>query len=244
MNKNDIKNTEIKLILIYICAIFSFILCVMLRFSVIIENCLKSIIITLLFLIPTVNSIFLIFLVKNKKIKLKIANIVQIIIIIPSIIYFCVLSFCSIFIQLSDGGVNSIKNYKRVYNYYEFDYFPKKISKNVEKTMFHYNPQFLQGGEIFSLYMKCDKNIIKEYDKKYKKYKLEDNSVEKQEIKKFNISFLYYTPYNKNYDKVDDLTFYLLYRECDESGYCNHGRIKLIAIDENSNEIIFYYENW
>ena len=48
MNKNDIKNTEIKLILIYICAIFSFILCVMLRFSVIIENCLKSIIITLL----------------------------------------------------------------------------------------------------------------------------------------------------------------------------------------------------
>ena len=209
MNKNDIKNTEIKLILIYICAIFSFILCVMLRFSVIIENCLKSIIITLLFLIPTVNSIFLIFLVKNKKIKLKIANIVQIIIIIPSI-----------------------------------DYFPKKISKNVEKTMFHYNPQFLQGGEIFSLYMKCDKNIIKEYDKKYKKYKLEDNSVEKQEIKKFNISFLYYTPYNKNYDKVDDLTFYLLYRECDESGYCNHGRIKLIAIDENSNEIIFYYENW
>lgn len=242
-NKLLLEDKDSKAVFICICAVLSFISCMVLRYFLIIENYLKSFVITLLFLIPTVISICLIILNKRKKLKLETANIIQILIILPSIIYIFFLTYVSLLIELKDGGVNNVINYRRVYSYNRLDYFPKKIPKSAKNIAFHYNPPLFQGGEIFSLYLKCNKNIINEYENKYQKYKLEKNEINENEIGVFKESF-YFTPYGRDYDKINDFKIYLIYKECDDSIYCNHGIIKSIAINENTSEIIFYYSNW
>ncbi len=243
INKIKIGNNDHEPIFIYICISVSFILCAILRFSLIIENYLKSIIITVLFFVPSLISLCLILLNKNKKIKLITANIIQSLFIIPSIVYIFILSFISLLIEISDGGVSKPINYRRAHSYYNLDYFPKKIPKNAKNVMFNYNPPFLQGGGILSLYFNGDNNTIKFYNNKYKKFKLDENNIEVYEKEIINNKIWYYTPYN-NSERIDKFTIYLIYNKCDDSGYCNHGTIKVIAINNKTNEILFYYEKW
>lgn len=243
IDKIKTKNNDDEPVFIYICISISLILCAVLRFSLIIENYLKSIVITILFFVPTLISISLLLLNQKKKIKLTTVNIIQSLFIIPSIIYIFFLSFISLLIQLNDGGVNKPINYRRARSHYNLDYFPKKIPQNAKNVMFHYNSQFLQGGGILSLYFKGDNDIIEYYNNKYKKFKLDENNIKEYEKQIINNKIWDSTPYN-NSEETDKFTVYLIYNKCDDSGYCNHGTIKIIAINHKTNEILFYYENW
>lgn len=238
------KNKDFTIIFIYICILLNVILCYMLRHSLIIENYLKSVIITLLYFVPSLIFIMLILLYKKKKIKKRIFLIIQFLVIICSIIYIFILSFMSLIIELCDGGVNNVKNYNRVYSYYNFEYFPKKIPNNAKDIIFHYNPSIFQGGEIFSLYFKTDNKTLKNYMEKYKKNIITNENEKINNIEKLSGSILYFTPYNNSINNINDFNIYSIYSECDSSGYCNHGTLKLILIKNDTNEILFYYENW
>ena len=238
------KNKDFTIIFIHICILLSIILCILLRYSLIIENNLKSVIITLLYFIPSLIFIMLLLLYKNNKIKKRTLLIIQFLIIICSIIYIFILSFISLIIESTDGGVNNVKNYSRVYSYYNFAYFPKKIPNNAKNVIFHYNPSIFQGGEIFSLYFKTDNKTLKKYMKEYKKNIITNKNDKINNIEKISDSILYYTPYKNSINNINDFNIYSLYSKCDNSGYCNHGTMKLILIKNNTNEILFYYENW
>lgn len=238
------QKKDFTIIFIYVCVLLSVIFCTLLRYTLIIENNLKSFIMTLLYFIPSLIFIMLLLLYKNNRIKKRNLLIIQFSVIICSIIYIFILSFISLIVELTDGGINNVTNYGRVYNYNNFEYFPKKIPNNAKNVIFHYNPSIFQGGEIFSLYFKTDDNTLKKYTEKYQENIITEENNKIKDIKKMEDSILYYTPYKNSINDINDFNIYSLYSKCDSSGYCNHGMMKLILIKNDTNEILFYYENW
>ena len=244
-NKNKVSNNENKLVFVYACAIISFILCLFLRSFFIIENIIKMIIITLLFFVPTIVSIFIIYLNKKNILKKKYANIIQALLILPFFVYIFLLIFVTTFIETADGVENKI-NYSRVYNNFKLDYFPKMIPINAKNVMFHYNPPFLQGGERFSLYFKIDEKTLDTYVSKFKKIsKWSGNNDSKNNDYVFHDCLYSFTPYNNSKSQdLKDLEIYYLDGECDDSGYCNHGYSKIVVVNRKKKDIIFFYEAW
>ena len=244
-SKENLKEKEHKIIFVYLCSAIGFIICLYFRSLFIIENIFKSIIITFLVFLPTLISFLLIYLNEKNKLKNKWANIIQLLIIVPSFIFVAITFSIALLIETIDG-VENVVNYRRIYNYYKFDYFPKKIPKNANNIMFHYNPSLFQGGEIMSLYFKSDNHTINQYIKKYKKRsKWVGNFENKTDSYYFNEEIYIFTPYHESTLKeMNEFTIYYLDGECDNSGYCNHAWCEIIAINNKTNEIIFFFSQW
>ncbi len=227
---------------VYLCAILNFLTFIYFRSIFIIEDIFKSVIITILFFIPTMFSLILIYLNRKQILKLKKINLIQILLIFSSILYIFIVLTSTIFIMASDGVNNSI-NYWRVRNFYfkkKFE-FPNKIPKGVRNIIFHYHPSFLQGSEVFSLYYESNDSLIQNYKKDIKK--ISKNNGEFNFIKNkyyLDDNFLEYT----KKEDISAFNIYYLDGFCDNSSYCNHGEYKIIGIDESSNAVIFFYKKW
>lgn len=46
------------------------------------------------------------------------------------------------------------------------------------------------------------------------------------------------------YKRENDFKIYLIRGECDDSGYCNHGRFLVVAVNENTKEVLYQCESW
>lgn len=87
-----------------------------------------------------------------------------------------------------------------------------------------------------NLYYKANDITIKEYKDKYKEIELDKS--------KIDIVLSDALHLGKEIELNDKYRLYVLYYECDDSGYCNHGAYSYVAINETSNECIFALFDW
>lgn len=163
----------------------------------------------------------------------RIVNLIAIWSIIPYLIYLFFWT-CFLFITIALTPEVKLSSYK---HYAILDYFPEKIPENYIDASYYHTYRFLQGGEKFILYLKLDSDLIEEYERAFKGKSIEPHKNIPKE------KFYENTPYS---DKSlnDDFNIYYLETNCDNSGYCNHGFDKHVVINNNTNEIIFYYQSW
>lgn len=234
----------IKTILSYfieLCIIINIIIFVFIRKNYVIENVFKSVIFTILLLIPIFVSLIMLNIKKKDIMNNNTLNLIQVLLVIGTFIY---LFFVIIFADyiLAVDGVNNIKNYNKVCSLYKIKICPNKISKTAKKVYFHYNAPFFQGGEKFNLFFQTDTTEIQNYKKKY-----ENNS---KWINNYNLlnNDYYFLKNRKNEElfqgDIENIKVYFLDGRCDNSGYCNHGEYNAIFINEKNNSIMFNYEKW
>lgn len=171
----------------------------------------------------------------------------QIVITILSIILTFFLLFyyfmAIFFYVISDNPVTDVKYYQNAVNGKLLKVFPAEIPDDVKKVKFYYEPGFLQGGTIYSLYY-IDKNMTEDkFDKKYRNKAIWiGHKKEYTEEKGLLTDAFSYTPsYFKN---ENEYLIYLIESKCDNSGYCNHGKFLLAAYNEKTNEVVFQSEQW
>ena len=203
-------------------------------FSDVNEINVSYIVLALFGLMPFIISLIFVFLaykMRNKTGVKTAINIISLFYIVACAIYMFVWLFVYAIVAAMNPATN-ISSYE--YNEH-FDYFPKEIPDNCIDVAYFYRPGALQGGTTKLLYLKLDEKDIQKYKK----------TAQKRAIDKETNSHRHYhnTPYEDK-EISSDFTTYVLEAECDDSGWCNHGLDEHIAINEKTNEIIFYYENW
>lgn len=158
-------------------------------------------------------------------------------------IYYIYAIFAVAFIQVFNP-VTNIKSYQdKVNSSWLLKVFPKEVPDYVESVKFYYAPGILQGGDEIALYY-VDKNInLERFDKKYRKISLWTGKKEEYtEIKGLFSGAFSKTP--AEYKNENDFYIYLIDAECDDSGYCNHGRFLFVAVNEKTKEVIYKAEQW
>ncbi|MCX4364181.1 MAG: hypothetical protein OSJ70_00210 [Bacilli bacterium] len=185
----------------------------------------------LIFMFYSLLSMLLVFL-KNKYENSKFLNIFIVISSFPFLILiFLALMFIGVIISLTPD--KKLSKYK--YSDY-INYFPKEIPKEYEAASYYRTYGFLQGGDFIVLYLQLDSNSISDYKSKFEKI-----NVERPENTETNFTY-FNSPYEKGV--TSDFKMYTIEAKCYKSGYCNHGLDKHVVINENTNEIIFFYGNW
>lgn len=141
-----------------------------------------------------------------------------------------------------DQPIKDIKYYDQYVNTNLLDFFPSEVPKNVEDIIFIYSPKLLQSTEETSLYY-VDKNLnVESFENKYKKdaiwvgYK-EDYLQNKGLLDDIFSSYL-------SIDNEEEFKIYLFDAKCDDSGYCNHGEFSLVAINQDTKEILYTSQKW
>lgn len=189
-------------------------------------------------LITIISNIF-----KNKKYTKLITNIITSILTFLLVGYYIIVLFISLLIDIEHPN----KNIKYYNQYIKDDYlltaFPKEIPENIENTKLIYSPGLLQGGTTITLYY-IDNNLnIKIFDKKYTTKSIWIG-LKKDYPKKDGLltSFLSNTPVKL--ENKENFKIYLIDSNCDKSGYCNHGKFLLVAINEETKEVIYTSQQW
>lgn len=163
----------------------------------------------------------------------RIVNLIAIWSILPYLIYLFFWTYF-LFITIIITPEVKLSSYK---HYAIIDYFPEQIPKNYIDASYYHIYRFLQGGEEFILYLKLDNNLIEQYEREFQEKSVDPNENIYKEKSYKN------TPYSdKNLN--NDFRIYYLETDCDNSGYCNHGLDKHVAINSKTKEIIFYYQSW
>lgn len=180
--------------------------------------------------------LFLVFL-ENKFNENKIVKIIVRIFLFP---YFLIVSYINVLLIILFFTIVRIfypNTYLFEYRNYDWiNYFPKEIPKYSKDAKYYHAFPFLQGGEEIILYLKLDNESIINYKNEFEK-----KSIKRHQSMKYTVNYLN-TPYE---DKAtNDLKVFTIESICDDSGYCNHGVDKHVAINEKNNDIIFYYGSW
>lgn len=177
----------------------------------------------------------------NKKYTKIISLITSIILFFVTIIYYFIILLFIIFMDF-DQPIKDIKYYDQYVNTNLLDFFPSEVPKNVEDIIFIYSPKLLQSIGETSLYY-VDKNLnVESFENKYKKdaiwvgYK-KDYLQNKGLLNNIFSSHL-------SIDNEDKFKIYLFDAKCDDSGYCNHGGFSLVALNENTNEVLYTSQKW
>lgn len=160
------------------------------------------------------------------------------------LLYYYVMAIIIIGFLEAENPVTNVKYYKHQVNGTELTkVFPKEIPDDVENVKFHYAPGVLQAGTNYMLYY-VDKNMTMEkFDNNYKEKAIWIGHKKEYTEKTGLLSGAFsYTP--ANYKNEDDFIIYLVNGECDDSGYCNHGKFLLAAYNEQTNEVVFRAEYW
>lgn len=182
-------------------------------------------------------------ILKNKKYTKTIMTIITSIVTFILIFYYILVIFISILIDIDHPN----KNIKYYNHYIKSDYlltvFPKEIPENIENIKLIYSPGLLQSGTITTLYY-IDNNLnIQTFDKKFTN-KAKWIGLKKDYQKEVGLldSFISNTPVK--IENKDDFKIYLIDSNCDNSGYCNHGNFLLVAVNENTKEVVFTNQQW
>lgn len=207
--------------------------------NVILLTLLLSYLPFILFFIITLLSYYL-------KDNLKMIKIIKIITKILTYLQFFYY-FIAIFMIAILMSINPVTNPK-YYNFFVYSnelnkIFPKKIPDNVKDIHFYYAPGILQGSTNYVLYY-VDENMTSNnfndtFEEKAIWIGYENDYTEKNGLL---ASAFYYTPIE--YKNQNDFIIYLIDGSCDKSGYCNHGKYLFVAINENTNEIIYKLSLW
>lgn len=123
------------------------------------------------------------------------------------------------------------------------EHFPEKIPENAENIVFRYNPGFLQAGTWLGLKFKTDSNLVEDYTKVLSKKakwigKADDSQAEEHRVFPETFENLGYT------NLPEDFTIYVIYSEPGYPSNWNHGKLSLVAISKQRNEIIFLSNDW
>lgn len=181
---------------------------------------------SLIFLILTI----ILNVFKEKTSLISIIRIISYILLFLYIFYFMLVYFCYIAI-MADNPEVSIESYN--YNK-KINYFPKEIPKEYEDVAYYHKYPFMYGEKII-LYLKIDEQLIKEYKKEF-----ENKTVEREKNMSKYVEYSN-TPYEDK--STEGFDWYIIESKCDDSNYCNHGIDKHVRINEETNEIIFYYHD-
>lgn len=119
------------------------------------------------------------------------------------------------------------------------EHFPAAIPDGAKNILFHYNPAFLQGGEIFSLRFEGDAADLAAYEKEI--LKSGKTLVPTANIYEISQGMFSYAGY---YNLPEDFTIYVFISKPYKLGDWNHGMVSLCAISTLRREIIFYSHNW
>ena len=187
---------------------------------------------TIVLILPSlILSVVAVFALKGKLDRRKtefVTLVLSIILVIASFVYMVLLTIWTAMTVTTD-----VAYYERAYDVIDDridveGVFPQKIPAEAENIVFHYNPQFLQGGEVLELSYTTTADALRDWEMLLKEKAEWIGSNE--EWHQSNGWFL----------GEDDSTRYQLYWD---GGY-NHGEIAYVLIDPVSNRITFYYDNW
>lgn len=193
--------------------------------------CILSIIITLVSYL----------LKKSKIMKTLIDLLCAFLILIYAIWYLSTMFLTAIDSSLTP--ITDISKYEKSLSETELLVFPKQIPENVQNVEFIKHGGFLQGGAETALYY-IDPNLnLDEFDKKYREDSIWIGNIEEYTEKPgllagaFSNTPAYYT-------NEEDYTIYLIEGRCDDSGYCNHGELLMVAVNPKTNEVVYKSEDW
>lgn len=202
----------------------------------------------LLFAVPFICFGIITFFTVTEKLNVGVSSVITGILI-------AVLSFATLFafvfiaFDAATTTTTDIGKYERVLSLTGYPnndlikYFPDKIPENSKDTVFSYNPAFMQGGENFDLKYKMDSGSIKSYINEFSKKakwigKSSDSEAEKSGI--ILGAFTFFDDANL----PDDFTIYLIASKPYHPDDWNHGKVSLVAISKQRNEILFHAEDW
>lgn len=138
--------------------------------------------------------------------------------------------------------ITNAKYYKyKVKGEWLLQVFPKEIPSHVQNVQFAYQPGFLQGGAVVSLYYIDEHLDTETFQKNWEEKAIWIGHFDQNDSKKYRLSF-YMTPVDEN--KINDFMIYLIEGRCDDSGYCNHGDFLFVAINPGTKEVIYKGEDW
>lgn len=178
-----------------------------------------------------------------KKYTKAITSTIGILILLVLWIYYFMLIFMYTFVE-TEHPVKNIKNYHDFVNgSYLLKAFPKKIPEGVEEVRLIYSPSVLQAGTEVGLYYIDPKLDIQEFNNKYQeKSKWIGYTHEYSEKRGFLSGIFSNMPVA--YEREKNFKVYLLDDSCDESGYCNHRHFLLVAVNEDTKEVMYKAESW
>ncbi len=169
-----------------------------------------------------------------------ISFVMALILSIPMVFLFLILA-----VHSATTEYNNPKFYERILKVngypqnYKIEHFPSTIPEDAKNILFHYNPAFLQGGEIFSLRFKAGSTDLAAYEKEFLKSCITLDSAA-SDNNFFENMFSYI-----GYDILpEDFTIYVFNSTPNKQGDWNLGRVSLSAISTLRREIIFYSHNW
>lgn len=204
---------------------------------------------SLLLAIPFVLFGLIFILAVKDKISSATSNITTGILIIPLAI---AMAFILLFFSLDAATktTTDINRYERALKLSNFPSplvehsFPDTIPAKAENILFKYHPALGQGGEVIALKYETDPQSIKEYIEVFSKKakwvgKASDSEADKHGVSPGTLSAFGYT-----YDMQNDYTVFVLYSQPSMPDNWNHGQRSLVAINEDSNEILFHAEKW
>lgn len=202
----------------------------------------------LLFAVPFVCFGIITFFTVTEKLKIVVSSaITSVLILVLSVamlFVFVFMAFDAVTTQTTD-----IDKYERVLKLTGYPnnsltkYFPGRIPGNAKDIVFRYNPAFMQGGENFDLKFKTDLDSINSYINEFSQKakwigKASDSEVEKNGVILGSFSTFGYM------NLPEDFTIYLINSNPYEPNNWNHGKLSLVAISKQRNEIIFLAEDW
>lgn len=155
-------------------------------------------------------------------------SVLTIVLLLVSIFYVFLLSIWTATTETTD-----VRYYSRAYEQIDDEdgvegIFPDTIPTDATDISFHYNPQFLQGGEVFELSYIATDEALSEWKKR-----LEQKSEwlgSNEEWHQLN---------NWGFHDSDSTRYHLYW-----DGGFNHGEMSYVLIDPSINRITFHYTEW
>lgn len=190
--------------------------------------------------IPVAVFLLLTFLTYKGKIKEGWSSLIALVLFL----IFNVYNLIMIFAIAIDEIENPISNI-RYYEQFRHEDFPEEIPKEAKDVKMYYQPGLLQGGSVTGVYFRIDnEEIIQEYISKYEKEaKYSSLNYEPDGVTGYLSSDFLYTPYEYQ-ELPKEFVIYYLEQRCDDSGYCNHGEYTIVAINDDTNEVICENSVW
>ena len=151
-------------------------------------------------------------------------------------IIFLLASICYtflLFIWAATTDTTDVKYYPRAYAHIEGGNgvkgaFPQVIPADAKDISFHYNPAFLQGGEVFELSYTVTEEKMSEWTVRLEGAAEWIGSNEE-----------WHHTNNWSFYDTDSIRYHLYW-----DGGFNHGEMCYVLIDQSICRISFYYEDW
>ena len=155
-------------------------------------------------------------------------TVLTIVLLFASIFYVFLLSIWTATTETTD-----VRYYSRAYEQIDDEdgvegIFPDTIPIDATDISFHYNPRFLQGGEVFELSYIATGETLSEWEKRLE-----------QKAEWIGSNEEWHRLNNWGFHDSDSTRYHLYW-----NGGFNHGEMSYVLIDPSINRITFHYTEW